>query len=215
MNTAIDYLITEDGQVVKGQYLGRHARDFRKDTTLRRENLKVIKECPSIQKEIYELFQEEIKKLEKQIEIERQEVIDWYDKNWKSANEFKKEKEMQRAMCIKPGFKQWQVEQLKVTCRPLTPRPSGRNKGNGWVEPELIERANDVPIDSIMEFDRGNKALCLWHSEDTPSLSYHKEKNFVKCFGQCGSVHSAIDVYQKINNCDFVTAVRELTQTHE
>ena len=208
-----DYFITEDGTIARGTYIGNHPDDFielKVNGHKRIKNLDIIKESPDIQKEVYELFLAEIESLEKDIERERQEVLDYFDKNWTSANEWKKQKEIEKVMVIKPGFKEWQVTQLKNVSKALMPRPTGKNMGNGWVEPELIERANQVPIDTIMEFDRGGKALCLWHNEDTPSLSYHREGNFVKCFGQCGEAHSAIDVYQKINNCDFVTAVKAL-----
>lgn len=210
----IDYFITEDGTISKGTYIGNHTYDFvelRDVSHNRIKHLNLIKNSPYIQKEVYKLFLDEIKKLETQIEAEKIKVLEYFDKNWTSANEWKKQAEIERVMAIIPGFKEWQVAQLKNVSKAIMPRPTGKNNGGGWVEPELIEIANRVPIHTLMKFDSGNKALCLWHDEKTPSLSYNREKNYVKCFGQCGEVHSAIDVYQKINNCDFVTAVKALS----
>lgn len=209
----IDYFITEDGTISKGTYIGNHPDNFielKANGHKRIKNLKIIKECPDIQKEIYELFLQEVKSLESQIEIERQEVLDYFEKTWTSANEWKKKKLIEKTLVVKPGYKEWQVLYLKNVMKAIMPRQKVKRTSGGWVEPELIEKANQVPIDTIMEFDRGDKALCLWHNENTPSLSYHREGNFVKCFGQCGEAHSAIDVYQKLNNCDFVTAVKSL-----
>jgi DNA primase len=204
----LDYLITEEGEIVKGHYLGTHAKDF---TRVNRENLKLIKESPEIREEIYKIIESKIDDLKKQIEKEKEEVIDWYEENWTSANEWKKEKQKEKSFIIKPGFTEFELSQYETLEKSLR-KLSNKAKSSGrWVDPSLVEKANETPIDTLMDFDRADKALCLWHNEDTPSLSLHREGNFVKCFGQCGTVHSAIDVYCKINNCDFVTAVKQLT----
>jgi len=67
----IDYFITEDGTIAKGTYIGNHPNDFievKGNGHNRIKNLNLIKESPEIQKEVYELFLEEISNLEKEIE---------------------------------------------------------------------------------------------------------------------------------------------------
>lgn len=203
----IDYLITEDGTIVKGQYLGTHPEDFVK---LDRSELNLIKDSSDIRQEVHELVKEKITELEKQIERERQEVLDWYENNWDSANEWKKQKQIEKTFVIKPGFTEYKLIEYKEVERLLRPRPKGRKTSDRWVDPSLVEKANETPIDSIINFNRGDKAVCLWHNDTDPSLSYHRKGNFAKCFS-CGKVASAIDVYMQINNCDFITAVKELT----
>jgi hypothetical protein len=80
--------------------------------------------------------------------------------------------------------------------------------GIGKINDEMIARAKDVPIDTLLDIGRNN-IECLWHDDKSPSLSYHKKGNFVKCFA-CDEYADSIKVYQKINNCDFKTAVIEM-----
>lgn len=73
-----------------------------------------------------------------------------------------------------------------------------------------ISRAKTYPIGKMLKFDKGGKALCIWHSEKTPSLHYFKKNNTVYCFGGCGKRGDAIDVYQKLHGASFGEAVRAL-----
>ena len=84
-----------------------------------------------------------------------------------------------------------------------------RKESKGQINTEMIERAKQVPISSMLDFERGKKRLCLWHSDTQPSLSLHEKGNFVKCFS-CDKYADSIAVYQELNNCDFKTAVKEL-----
>lgn len=51
--------------------------------------------------------------------------------------------------------------------------------------------------------------LCPFHSEKTPSFSVSEKKQFFYCFG-CGESGDVISFVQKIENVDFMTAVRRL-----
>ena len=73
-----------------------------------------------------------------------------------------------------------------------------------------IEKAKAFPITSIMDFTLKGEARCPFHNEKTPSLHYYPETNSTYCFGGCGKSYDAIDVYQKIHNVSFKTAVNEL-----
>lgn len=33
-----------------------------------------------------------------------------------------------------------------------------------------------------IDINRSNKAICCFHNEKTPSMSFHKEKQIFKCF---------------------------------
>jgi hypothetical protein len=51
---------------------------------------------------------------------------------------------------------------------------------------------------------------CPIHKEKTPSFAWYPANNRWYCFGACGRGGDAIDLYQLINGCNFVTAVKEL-----
>lgn len=72
-----------------------------------------------------------------------------------------------------------------------------------------LEKAKTYPIDTLIPFVRG-KALCLWHDDKTPSLTYYPKTNTAYCFG-CGKCVDAIDIYRKLHNCSFLTAIKNLT----
>lgn len=75
---------------------------------------------------------------------------------------------------------------------------------------EMIQAAKQYPIDSLIEFNRSNKALSIFTKEKTPSMHYNRKTNTVYCF----STHrkgDAIDVAQIKYNLSFVEAVRMLT----
>ncbi|AOY77525.1 DNA primase [Clostridium formicaceticum] len=55
------------------------------------------------------------------------------------------------------------------------------------------------------------KALCPFHNEKTPSFHVNTEKQWFKCFG-CGEGGDVIGFVMKIENLDFVEAVKILAQ---
>lgn len=70
-----------------------------------------------------------------------------------------------------------------------------------------IEIARDLGFE---QFDERNlKALCYWHKEDTPSLSWYEKKNYWKCFG-CNFKYDIIDHYMSFRNLSFVEAAKLL-----
>lgn len=80
---------------------------------------------------------------------------------------------------------------------------------NTTIKDEDIFRAKQFPITELLSFNKMNKALCLWHSERTPSLHYYKKTNSVKCFS-CGKYGDAIDIYREQHNVSFIKAVQSL-----
>ncbi len=71
-----------------------------------------------------------------------------------------------------------------------------------------IKNARAYPINRLIEFKR-NKALCIWHNEKNPSLTYYPKTNTVYCFG-CAKHGDAIDVIRQQTNCSFVEALNRL-----
>jgi len=85
-----------------------------------------------------------------------------------------------------------------------------RETKKGQINDEMIEIAKGKPITDMMEFDRSDKALCCWHSDTQPSMKYYEKTNTVYCFA-CGKGGDSISIYRELNNCDFKTAVLDLS----
>lgn len=77
-----------------------------------------------------------------------------------------------------------------------------------------VDSAREIPIDTLVDgeirWNRGRAVvLCPLHDERTPSMTLYQDSNSYYCFG-CQSGGDVITLYEKINNCDFKTAVSEL-----
>ena len=64
---------------------------------------------------------------------------------------------------------------------------------------EVKERVDIVDVARAygINVNRNNKALCCFHNEKTPSLSFHKEKQIFKCFG-CGKGGDVISLVSEL-----------------
>jgi hypothetical protein len=92
-------------------------------------------------------------------------------------------------------------------------------KGNpipkGALNNDLILAAKALPIESIFSQQlrkTGNTltGLCPFSEERTPSFFIYKNSNRCWCFG-CQQGGNTIDAYMKLHDCNFKTAVTELT----
>lgn len=81
--------------------------------------------------------------------------------------------------------------------------------GNGKITPSDIEQAKAVPLDTFLKVNRSGFARCPFHQDDTPSLKVYKDTNRWYCYS-CSSGNDMPDLYMKLNNCDFITAVKKL-----
>lgn len=61
-----------------------------------------------------------------------------------------------------------------------------------------------------LEIDKNNKAICPFHKDINPSLSFNSEENYYYCFA-CGAGGDNIKLVKEILNCDFKEAVKFIT----
>lgn len=69
---------------------------------------------------------------------------------------------------------------------------------------ELVSRYTTLKKDG-----KDFKALCLFHTEKSPSMTVVPDKGFVHCFG-CGAHHDAISFFMAVESLDFKTACGKL-----
>jgi hypothetical protein len=71
---------------------------------------------------------------------------------------------------------------------------------------EEILKAKQYPINQLVQFKHGGKAVCLWHNDKNPSMHYYPKKNKVYCFA-CNQGGDAVDVVMKLRDCSLKDAV--------
>lgn len=71
---------------------------------------------------------------------------------------------------------------------------------------DKVKNAKNIPINTLIKFNKQGYAKCLWHTEDSPSLYYYANTNHVKCFG-CDKYADSIDVIMKLNGLLFLEAI--------
>lgn len=81
------------------------------------------------------------------------------------------------------------------------------------VTQQHIDNAREYPIEQLLDTPiRRGMTNCPFHQDKTPSFSV-KKYNRYKCFS-CGEAGDTIDLYMKLHNVDFLTAVRSIVQLH-
>ena len=78
--------------------------------------------------------------------------------------------------------------------------------GKGEITSEMIEQARNYPIRNLIKSSKG-LALCVNHGEKNPSMN--TKNNFAYCHA-CGWHGDTIEMYMKINRCNFKDAVKSL-----
>lgn len=80
-----------------------------------------------------------------------------------------------------------------------------------------VERAKEFPIGDLIQSEPTGRSSnrvfykCPLHNEKTGSFVWYKNNNSYYCFGGCGIGGDVIDLYMKMNEVDFKTAVQALT----
>lgn len=99
---------------------------------------------------------------------------------------------------------------IRIYTAQLSSLKKGAEKNKGIITDQNIALAKSVPIRNFIKVNSANKALCIFHKEDTPSMHVYKDNKF-KCFsGACGKSGTVIDIVMQQNNCSFVEAVKKL-----
>ena len=81
---------------------------------------------------------------------------------------------------------------------------------------ELIKQNIDIVDVAKMcgiAVNRSNKAICPWHNEQTPSLSFYDHNQRFHCFG-CGLDGDVIDLFSRMNNQSPIESVRKLNEIY-
>ena len=71
--------------------------------------------------------------------------------------------------------------------------------------PQQVLKAKSAPIRGILGVDRVGNISCPFHTDKRPSFQITKKNTFT-CHS-CGVFGDSIDLYKRIHNCDFRTAV--------
>jgi hypothetical protein len=87
-------------------------------------------------------------------------------------------------------------------------RPQVRS--NSGLTDDMIERAREYPIDSLLPGPvKHNKALCPFHDDKNPSMQV--SGNYAWCFA-CNRGWNPIDFVMELRGCDFKEAVTYLNE---
>lgn len=98
------------------------------------------------------------------------------------------------------------IEKRKRQIRGIVAEAEGY-KPKDRITEEMIEKAKEYPIESLITSSRRGNVLCIVHEEKHPSMSL--KGNRARCFS-CGYYGDSIDIYMKLNGVGFVDAVRKL-----
>lgn len=112
---------------------------------------------------------------------------------------------------VKLGKSRKDFEILMKVAEPLKVEPDPkskpvRRKGNAGVSNDRLKTAKEVPLDRILKFNRQDFAKCPYHSENTASLHWIKDKNKFHCFG-CSAKGDSIDLVMKLQNISIKDAI--------
>lgn len=89
------------------------------------------------------------------------------------------------------------------------------NSGMEDITQEVIDRANTVPIESLVEIKKPHVTsqrivcLCMFHVEHSGSLIIYKNNNTYYCFA-CGVGGDAVDFTMRLNKMTFKQAIQYL-----
>ena len=156
---------------------------------------------------------------------EAREYLEYRLRKWKGYNETMKRvirKRIDNTYSIKDKFSRWfRIRVIKTFDGDLLRRtekeikgigflltPRAERKKNGITRMD-IDRAREVPFDSLLQFNQGRFAVCPFHAEKKPSLYLYKTSNRIYCFG-CGYSADTIKYIQDQYNLSFIEAVKKL-----
>lgn len=83
----------------------------------------------------------------------------------------------------------------------------GEKNANNAITDEMIERAREYPLESILEIGQNRRAKCCFHQGEDFNMDIRK--NFAHCY-VCGESGDVIKVYMALNGVGFKEAVIRL-----
>ncbi|MFA5348989.1 MAG: CHC2 zinc finger domain-containing protein [Candidatus Paceibacterota bacterium] len=95
-----------------------------------------------------------------------------------------------------------EIQKLKLLLDPL-------KEIKGRIDPQMIEKAKNVPFDSLLKFNGTGFAICPFHKERSPSLHFDKKKNLIHCFG-CSYSADTIKFVMDYYKLSFPEAIKRL-----
>jgi len=92
------------------------------------------------------------------------------------------------------------------------PKQTNANGDNGLLPSERIKAAISVKdfVSQFVELSPNGVGLCPFHDDNNPSFNVNDSAGYWHCFA-CNRGGSVIDFWMELNDCDFKTAVRELS----
>lgn len=114
-----------------------------------------------------------------------------------------------KANWIREEITRLRIEPYKKVYQRITSKQQAiLNPRTDSITDDMIARAKDFPIEELYDGKlRHGTGLCPFHQEKTPS--FHIKKNRYKCYG-CDVYGDSISFYMKMNNCNFIQAVKAL-----
>lgn len=73
----------------------------------------------------------------------------------------------------------------------------------------MKQKARDYPFDQLIKFNRARKAICSFHPDKNPSMSFNPKTNRIRCFA-CGASFDTIGYVMKVQGISFLEAVKYL-----
>ena len=92
------------------------------------------------------------------------------------------------------------------------PKQSRIEKGNGLQPSERIKAAISVKelVSQFVELSPSGTGICPLHNDHSPSFNVNDDEEYWFCF-TCDKGGSVIDFWMALKDCDFKTAIRELS----
>lgn len=146
-----------------------------------------------------EFLNQEIQKLEKQLELYRKRYLatGWLERIiWDLTDPQEK-----RTLLRRYSFEKQLLE-----------NPESIPDNLNYVDHSLTAQAMEIPFDTLLEFNKTGKAPCPFHEEKQASFTWIKLSNRGYCFG-CNWKGGIVDFVMARNNLSFQDAVRSLIKT--
>ena len=95
----------------------------------------------------------------------------------------------------------WYERQIRID------ESKGKELSGRGVSQEQIEAAREFSVADLLDCYDNKRIRCIFHEDNNPSARVRDNK--LQCF-VCNERFSSIDVFMKLQGCNFVTAVKSL-----